>query len=59
MKEEANWTPTSKQLPPEGQVVQAMDSGGQVHRLKRMGRLWFVEDGSMYVYFTPGFWRPL
>ncbi len=27
--------------------------------LKRMGRLWFYPDGSMYVYYTPTHWMPL
>ena len=27
--------------------------------LKRRGRLWFVPDGSMYVYYTPTHWKPL
>lgn len=25
--------------------------------LKRQGNLWFVPDGSMYVYYTPTHWR--
>lgn len=52
-----NWTPTERELPPDGELVDAMDSGGHVQPLKRSGRLWFVEDGSMYVYFTPTFWK--
>jgi hypothetical protein len=24
-----------------------------VQQLRRCGRLWFVPDGSMYVYYTP------
>jgi hypothetical protein len=27
--------------------------------LRRIGRLWFLPDGSMYVYYTPTHWRPL
>ncbi len=27
--------------------------------LKRSGNLWFVPDGSMYVYYTPTHWRYL
>lgn len=26
--------------------------------LKRSGRLWFVPDGSMYVYYTPTHYLP-
>lgn len=54
-----DWTPTYKALPPEGQVVETMDSGGGVQPLKRKGRLWFYPDMSMYVYYTPSFWREL
>jgi len=27
-------------------------------RLVRRGRLWWFEDGSMYVYYTPTHWAP-
>jgi hypothetical protein len=26
--------------------------------LKRIGRLWFFSDASMYVYYTPTHWKP-
>jgi len=52
-----DWIPTEREEPPEGDIVEAMDSGGHVHLLKRRGRLWWFADGSMYVYFTPKFWR--
>jgi hypothetical protein len=55
--ETQDWIPTSKQLPPEGEVVEAMDSGGHVQDLKRQGRLWFFPDASMYVYYVPSYWR--
>lgn len=25
--------------------------------LKKVGRLWFFPDGSMYVYYTPTHWK--
>lgn len=53
-----NWIPTSRELPADGVVVLAMDSGGYVQRLKRLDRLWFYPDGSGYVYFTPTYWKP-
>lgn len=28
-----------------------------VQQLKRRGNLWFVPDGSVYVYYTPTHWR--
>ncbi len=57
--ESANWTPTADALPPEGRVVLTMDSGGRVQQLKRRGSLWFVPDGSLYVYYVPAFWQEL
>lgn len=37
------------------------DDGGtrNEQRLVRKGRLWFVPDMSMYVYYTPTHWRPV
>ena len=52
-----DWTSPDKELPPEGEVVLAMDSSGHVQPLVRKGRLWFFPDMSMYVYFTPTFWK--
>ena len=52
-----DWTPTDQGLPPEGAEVETMDSGGHVQTLIRVGGLWFVPDQSMYVYYTPKFWR--
>lgn len=54
------WYRTSEDLPPEGVVVDTMisDIGGKRHkqRLKRQGKMWLVEDGSIYVYYTPTHW---
>jgi hypothetical protein len=47
------------ELPPEGEVVESVSASGLVQNLKREGHLWFVPDGSMYVYYTPVAWRPL
>lgn len=52
-----NWTPTRDYLPPEHVVVETMTENGAVNDLKRIGRLWFLPDGSMYVYYTPVLWR--
>ena len=47
------------ELPPNGLVVETTSPKGLVQRLKRSGSLWFVPDGSMYVYYTPVAWvRP-
>jgi len=52
-----DWNLTEKDLPPEGKVVEAMDSGGHVQDLVYASRLWWFPDRSMYVYFTPMFWK--
>jgi hypothetical protein len=48
---------------PEGVVVETKidDEKGarNEQRLKRLGRLWLMEDGSMHVYYTPTHWRPV
>ena len=55
------WSPAH--LAPEGVVVRTkIDDANGVRNegeLKRRGRLWFLPDGSMYVYYTPThFWEP-
>jgi hypothetical protein len=56
----SDWMPIH--TAPEGQVVwtKIHDRDGErnVQPLKRSGRLWWFEDGSMYVYYTPTHWRP-
>jgi len=46
---------------PEGVVVETkIDDANGVRnegKLKRQGNLWFVPDGSMYVYYRPTHWR--
>jgi hypothetical protein len=55
------WQPIS--TAPEGIVVDTKvdDEHGARNEqpMKRDGRLWWLPDGSMYVYFTPTHWRPL
>jgi len=52
-----NWTPTERELPPDGEVVETMDSGGNEQDLRRQGNLFWFPDGSMYVYYVPKFWK--
>lgn len=59
------WISCTAQLPNSGVPVETaiIDSHGERNHavLKRggeLGTLWFVEDGSMYVYYTPTHWRP-
>lgn len=45
---------------PEGKLVMTcLREEEQPQALKRQGNLWFVPDGSMYVYYRPDWWRPL
>lgn len=53
------WNTTDKA--PLNEVVETKiddERGERNHSLlKRQGRLWFVPDGSTYVYYTPTHWR--
>jgi len=55
------WTKNCDQLPPDGEIVDTKidDDAGCRNEgtLKRRGNLWFVPDGSMYVYYVPTHWR--
>lgn len=55
------WVSCKDRLPGDHVVVETKidDEKGvrNVARLKRQGRLWFVADGVMYVYYTPTHWR--
>jgi hypothetical protein len=48
-------------LAPPGEIVETKiddENGERNHSLlKRSGNLWFVPDGSMYVYYAPTHWR--
>lgn len=56
-----DWIKIQDELPPHGAVVQTKidDENGErnVQNLKLQGNLWFVPDGSMYVYYRPTHWR--
>ena len=57
------WNKTAEKLPPEGIIVETKidDEKGCRNKgqLYRQGSLWFLLDGSMYVYYTPTHWREL
>lgn len=57
------WNETRHTLPPEEVVVLTMICNGDGTRnqqpLKRRGTMWFLPDGSMYVYYTPTHWCEL
>lgn len=56
-----NWKHVKLEQPPEGVVVMTRikDERGErnVQPLKKSGNLWFMPDGSMYVYYTPTHWK--
>ncbi|MGL6015255.1 MAG: hypothetical protein ACRCZU_04060 [Selenomonadaceae bacterium] len=55
------WVSVNDDLPPENKIVMTKidDINGcrNEQPLKRMGELWFMSDGSMYVYYTPTHWK--
>jgi hypothetical protein len=55
------WKKLTEGLPPVGLVVDTKidDAAGarNEQKLKRNGNLWFVPDGSTYVYYEPTHWR--
>jgi len=63
MSDLTEWHRTQTIVPANGVVVETKVDDEQgvrnVATLKRQGRLWFMPDGSMYVYYTPTHWRAL
>lgn len=58
----AEWVRIADELPPRGWVVNTKvdDENGcrNEQPLKLMsGRLWWLSDGSMYVYYSPTHWE--
>ena len=56
-----DWISVKVQRPPMGIVVDTKldDASGSRNeqRLKLVSNLWFVPDGSMYVYYEPTHWK--
>jgi len=60
----SDWIDLNVSLPADGVIVDTkiddeMGSVRNVQPLKKMGRLWFLPDGSMYVYYTPTHWKTI
>lgn len=57
----SEWQSVTSTPAPEGEVVETAIIDEHGHRdkrdLVRRGRLWFVPDESMYVYYRPTHWR--
>ena len=55
------WIRIEDRLPPDKKVVMTKiedrEGSRNEQELKRNGRLWFLPDGSMYVYYTPTHWK--
>lgn len=53
------WIEISKQLPPQDMVVETKVANPDRNQqdLKLRGNLWWLKDGSTYVYYTPTHWR--
>lgn len=51
------WTRPEDEMPPTGVVVDVISPGGMPARLKWQGSLWYLEDGTGYVYWMPAYWR--
>jgi hypothetical protein len=53
------WQPI--ETAPEGvELLTKIDDGDgerNVQRLRRRGRMWWLPDGSMYVYYEPTHWQ--
>lgn len=59
----SDWIETKKNQPEEHVVVETKidDVNGcrNEQKLYRQGGLWFIPDGSMYVYYRPTHWRSI
>jgi hypothetical protein len=60
---EVLWIRVDSRLPDDGVVVDTKvdDEHGVRNETKRvrLGGLWWLPDGSMYVYYLPTHWRPV
>ena len=56
--DDRKWCTLSTAYPPEGVPVDCITENGKQVILIYYHNLWWVDDMSMYVYFTPTMWRP-
>jgi hypothetical protein len=61
MDDVMGWVRVGLRVPENGVLVDTKidDENGVRNQqpLKRSGALWFIPDGSRYVYYTPTHWR--
>lgn len=53
------WISVKDAVPTHGRPVMVLTPGGDIRTLVHQDGLWFLEDMSMYVYFTPTHWQEL
>lgn len=57
------WISVKDKLPENGKVVMTkiddVEGIRNIQELRRRNNLWFLSDGSMYVYYTPTHWREI
>ena len=55
------WIECKNELPPEKEIVETKIDDGRFRRNEQelflRDGLWYLPDGSMYVYYTPTHWR--
>lgn len=58
-----NWINLKSSQPPQGELVATKidDASGPRNEqpLRLRGRMWYVHDDSMYVYYVPTHWHPI
>lgn len=51
------WIPITKELPPDGEVVETKRENDNKCDLKRYGTLWYNAATKQLVSYTPTHWR--
>ena len=54
---EQEWHNPDQLRPPDGVIVDTLNSAGQMTQLVLRGNMWWFADMSMYIYYVPKFWR--
>lgn len=54
---EQEWFNPNDKRPPDGVIVDTLNSRGQMTQLVLRSNMWWFADMSMYIYYVPKFWR--
>lgn len=57
MKETVQWELWRESSPESGEKLRVITPSGDERTLAFQNGMWWLPDMSMYVYFTPVFWR--